>query len=98
MLNQTNVKKQLPLMCLVAMWITIALGCSLSKSFSRSPAVDPEAQKKYENRKALEDKTAQLATIPAKVQLVKEAYLKGKIGFLHASWRNLVFAELRPVS
>ena len=81
MLNQTNVKKQLPLMCLVAMWITIALGCSLSKSFSKSSAVDPEAQKKHEKRKALEDKTAQLATIPAKVQLVKEASLKGKLAF-----------------
>ena len=86
MLKRMNVVTRLGLMCLVAIWAAMILSCSLS---SKPPASDPEAQKRHDDEKALEAKTAQFATMPTKVQLVKEPYLKGKIAFyrqLSGTW------------
>ena len=86
MLKQRNVVKRSALICLVTVWSTLILSCSLS---SKSSAPDPEAQKRYANQKALEAKTAEFTVMPTKVQLVKEPYLKGKIAFyrqLSGTW------------
>lgn len=93
MLDKTSQTNKLMLIFCIAILGTMILGCSLFK-FAQPPKNTPPPsgvtdadRERWENMDAFKAKLKEFTTLPPKVQLTKEPYLKGKI-VLYKIWKT----------